>query len=60
MEADLRPGEHIPKMENDIGRKSTLRVLRQPRSKDGGRGGERCWVPYRAALGPALGSAQLP
>ncbi len=30
--ADLRQGEHIPKMQNDIGRKSTLRVLRQPRS----------------------------
>jgi hypothetical protein len=45
--ADLRRGEHIPKMQNNIGRKSTLRVLRQQRSKDGGGGG--CWMPYRAA-----------
>ncbi len=43
--ADLRRGEHIPKMQNNIGRKSTLRVLRQLRSKDWGGGG---WVPYRA------------
>jgi hypothetical protein len=35
--AYLRQGEHIPKMQNDIGRKSTLRVLRQPRSKEGAR-----------------------
>jgi hypothetical protein len=61
--ADLRRGEHIPKMQNNIGRKSKLRVLRQRRSKYGGGGG--CWMPYRAvprraALGPALGSAQLP
>jgi hypothetical protein len=51
--ADLRRGEHIPKMQNNIGRKRTLRVLRQQRSKDGERGG--CWMPYRAGLGPALG-----
>jgi hypothetical protein len=37
--ADLRRGEHIPKMQNNIGRKSSLRVLRQLRSKDGGGGG---------------------
>jgi hypothetical protein len=36
--ADLRRGEHIPKMQNNIGRKSMLCVLRQLRSKDGGRG----------------------
>jgi hypothetical protein len=56
--ADLRQGEHIQKMQNNIGRKSTLRVLRQPRSKGGvlALGA----VPYRAALGPALGSAELP
>jgi hypothetical protein len=42
--ADLRQGEHIPKMQNDIGRKSKLRVLRQPRSKGGG----GCWLPCRA------------
>jgi hypothetical protein len=41
--ADLRRGEHIPKMQNNIGHKSTLLVLRQLRSKDGGG-----WVPYRA------------
>jgi hypothetical protein len=29
--ADLRRGEHIPKMQNNIGRKSMLCVLRQPR-----------------------------
>ncbi len=62
--ADLRRGEHIQKMQNNIGRKSSLRVLRQLRSKDGGGG----WVPYRAvpcrprpvALGLALRSPQLP
>jgi hypothetical protein len=37
--ADLRRGEHIPKMQNNISRKSTLRVLRQPQSKYGGGGG---------------------
>ncbi len=42
--ADLRRGEHIPKMQNNIGRKSMLHVLHQLRSKDGG-GGD--WVPYR-------------
>jgi hypothetical protein len=42
--ADLRQGEHIPKMQNNIGRKSMLRVLRQPRSKGGGVLGA---VPYR-------------
>jgi hypothetical protein len=57
--ADLRQGEHIPKMQNNIGRKSMLRVLRQPRSKGGG-AGCRTVPPYRAALGPALGSAELP
>ncbi len=51
--------EHIPKMQNNIGRKSTLRVLRQPRSIYGGGAGCRT-VPHRAALGPSLGSAQLP
>ncbi len=44
--ADLRRGEHIPKMQNDIGHKSKLCVLRQLRSKDGGGG----WVPYCAAM----------
>jgi hypothetical protein len=42
--ADLRRGEHIPKMQNNIGRKSKLRVLRQPRSKYRGGG---CWLPCR-------------
>ncbi len=61
--ADLRRGEHIPKMQNNIGRKSMLRVLRQLRSKDGGAG---CRIvpcragPRRAALGLALRSPQLP
>ena len=36
MAADLRRGEHIPKMQNNIGRESQLHVLRQLRSKDGG------------------------
>jgi hypothetical protein len=62
--ADLRRGEHIPKMQNNIGRKSMLRVLRQLRSKEGGGAGCRT-VPCRAgpchaALGLALRSPQLP
>jgi hypothetical protein len=62
--ADLRQGEHIPKMQNDIGHKSKLRVLRQRGSKGGG--GAGCHAvpcrarPRRAALGMALRSAQLP
>jgi hypothetical protein len=60
---DLHRGEHIPKMQNNIGRKSMLRVLRQLRSKDGGGGGG--WVPYRAGpcravFGLALRSPQVP
>ena len=47
--ADLRRGEHIPKMQNNIGRKSMLRVLRQLRSKDGGGGGGLDAVPGHAA-----------
>ena len=68
MAADLRRGEHIPKMQTNIGRKSMLRVLRQLKSKDGAGGGG--WVPYRtvpcragprrAAFGLALRSPQLP
>ncbi len=46
--SDLRQGEHIPKMQNNIGRKSMLRVLRQLRSKDGGGGGWVGAVPCRA------------
>ncbi len=46
MAADLRRGEHIPKMQNNIGRKSMLCVLRQLRSKAGG--GARCAVLCRA------------
>ncbi len=45
--ADLRHGEPISKMQNNIGRKSTLRVLRQRRSKDG-RGAMLDDVPYRS------------
>ncbi len=51
--ADFRRGEHIPKMRNNIGRKSTLRVLRQLRSKDGGEGGG-FWIPCRAGQRGAL------
>jgi hypothetical protein len=47
--ADLSRGEHIPKMQNNIGRKSKLRVLRQPRSKYRG-GGVLYAVPCHAAL----------
>ncbi len=46
MAADLRRGEHIPKMQNNIGRKSLLRVLHQLR---GGGGAPGCRaVPCRA------------
>ncbi len=69
--ADLRQGEHIPKMQNDIGHKRKLRMLRQR----GGKEAEGRWLPCRtvpcrdvtcragprrAALGLALRSAQLP
>ncbi len=47
VDAYLHQGEHIPKMQNDIGRKSKLRVLRQRRSKDAG----GCWLPCRAVPG---------
>ncbi len=47
--ADLRQGEHIPKMQNNIGRKSTLRVLRQLRSKCGGGDAGCRTVPCLAA-----------
>jgi hypothetical protein len=49
--ADLCRGEHIPKMQNNIGRKSMLRVLRQLRSKDGAGGGGA--VPGRDVPGHA-------
>jgi hypothetical protein len=39
--ADLRQGEHIPKMQNDIGHKSKLRMLRQRGGKEAG-GGAGC------------------
>ncbi len=35
MVAVLRQGEHIPKMQNDIGRNSRVRVLRQLRRRLG-------------------------
>ena len=44
--ADLRQGEHIPKMQNDIGHKSKLRVLRQRGGKE--RGGALAAMPCRA------------
>ena len=62
--ADLRRGEHIPKMQNNIGRKSMFCVLRQRGGKEAG--GAECHAvpcragPRRAALGLALRSAQLP
>jgi hypothetical protein len=46
--ADLRRREHIPKMQNNIGRKSMFCVLRQLRSKDGG--GALAAMPCRAVL----------
>ncbi len=64
--ADLRQGEHIQKMQNDIGHKSKLRMLRQRGGKEAGGGGAGCHAvpcragPRRAALGLALRSAQLP
>ena len=52
--ADLRRGEHIPKMQNNIDRKSMLRVLRQLKSKDGAGGVAGCrTVPCRAVPGHA-------
>ncbi len=57
--ADLRRGEHIPKMQNNIGRKSMLRVLRQLRSKDGA-GGGGLGADHAVPLGLALRSPQLP
>ncbi len=44
MAADLRQGEHIPKMQNDIGHKSKLRMLRQRGGKEAGGGP---WLPCR-------------
>jgi hypothetical protein len=62
--ADLRRGEHIPKMQNNIGSKSILRVLRQLKSKDGARGGlgavPYCAVPCRATPRGARPGAAFP
>ncbi len=52
MAADLRQGEHIPKMQNDIGHKSKLRVLRQRGGKEGG--GELVAMPCRAVTSRAV------
>ena len=53
--ADLRQGEHIPKMQNDIGHKSNLRMLRQRGGKEAGRGGAGCHaVPCRAVTSRAV------
>ena len=67
MAADLRQGEHIPKMQNDIGHKSKLHMLRQRGGKEAGGGALLAAMPYRAvtsravpghaALGLALRSA---
>ncbi len=46
---DLRQGEHIPKMQNDIGHKSKLRVLSQRGGKEAGGAGCHA-VPCRAVL----------
>jgi hypothetical protein len=65
--ADLRQGEHIPKMQNDIGHKSKLRKLRQRGGKEAG-GGAGCQAvpchdvtcragPRCSALGLSLRSA---
>ena len=48
MAADLRQGEHIPKMQNDIGHKSKLRMLRQRGGKEAGGGGALAAMPCRA------------
>ncbi len=63
--ADLRQGEYIPKMQNDIGHKSKLRMLRQRGGKQAvgcaGCHAAPCRAgPRHAALGLALRSAQLP
>ncbi len=49
--ADLRQGEHIPKMQNDIGRISKPRVLRHGGGKEAG--GWR-WLPCRAVTSRAV------
>ncbi len=50
--ADLRQGEHIPKMQNDIGHKSKLRMLRQRGGKEAG--GALAAMPYRAVTSRAV------
>jgi hypothetical protein len=50
--ADLRQGEHIPKMQNDIGHKSKLRMLRQQGGKEAG--GALAAKPYRAVTSRAV------
>ncbi len=51
--ADLRQGEHIPKMQNDIGYKSKLRMLRQQGGKEEGWGALAA-MPYRAVTSRAV------
>ncbi len=51
--ADLRQGEHIPKMQNDKGHKSKLRMLRQRGGKEVG-GGALAPMPYRAVTSRAV------
>jgi hypothetical protein len=55
--ADLLQWEHIPKMQNDIGHKSKLRMLSQRGGKEAGGALAAKAVPRRAALGLALRSA---
>jgi hypothetical protein len=51
--AVLHQGEHLPKMQNDTGHKSKLRMLRQRGGKEaGGRGGR--WLPCRAVMSRAV------
>ncbi len=52
MAADLRQGEHIPKMQNDIGHKSKLRMLRQRGGNEAG--GALAAKPYRAVTSRAV------
>ncbi len=52
--ADLRQGEHIPKMQNDTGHKSKLRMLRQRGGKEAGGGGALAAMPYHAVTSRAV------
>jgi hypothetical protein len=49
-----RESRHIPKMQNDIGRKSKHRVLRQRGGKEAGGGGALAAMPCRAVTSRAV------